>query len=657
MGARLLPALLVAVLLVYLQSRSGVDSWAVTAAVMAVLAYVTLAGGRLLAALAGEREGDPSTAWALGLLALCLAIYGLTLVLPVTARGAFGAVAVVTIAAEIFLRKKSPPDWRALTAFALAVALTAAWCMEPAGAWQVVRSQGVLPLWSDYYFHGGIISQFGDERALGRGSIYLADHPPSFYHFASYGAAAAVAGLLGAPGLPVAASAWLPLGFLAMLAGACALGTRLAGAAGGIAALAAVALLPDASNYGLRNGWFSFHWTLMAHAGAAYALGAAFLSLAFLDRWGTERLRPALIASALLAASTLLFRAQIFALFMPAWMAAAALCSVRQDRRRPAAWLTIAALGAGAAGMSFALAQLGHWRLGEPALAHFLVYVHTAHEPTAYPGAFAALQSYDNDVLTLGAGIALAVVAALGAFVPLLPVAALLAREKGALRPIDSACGYLLLCWLLLMLFAPTPWHGDPSDLIQRPFVLLYAACAIWTVCFLIRLSPKPLWPVLVGGAILALPAIAATADQMARPKFRWGAFDAAAKVPPGLVKAAEHLRRHAAPGDIFAVAGLTTGYATFDLPVQLCALSGMPSYLSRPYFEMIKDAPRKQLAAARLAALQEIESAEYGSAVQSLRSLGVRWYVVAGERGPRWDPDRGRAAFRAGTVSLYRIP
>jgi hypothetical protein len=60
----------------------------------------------------------------------------------------------------------------------------------------------------------------------------------------------------------------------------------------------------------------------------------------------------------------------------------------------------------------------------------------------------------------------------------------------------------------------------------------------------------------------------------------------------------------------------------------------------------------------ARLAALQEIESStDPAAAMQALRALKVRWYLIAGDQAPRWDPERARAAFRAGTVALYRIP
>lgn len=666
---RLVPPLLVALLLTWLLSRSGIDSYVVTIPASALLAYVVSALGRLALGAAREREANPCAAWCLGLLASCLAVYAAILVLPITAAAAFAALAATVIAVELLLARRArahrdpaqQSDWRSLAGFGLCVALTAAWCAGPAAAYEAVRAQGILPIWSDYFFHGGIISQFGDVRALGRGSIYLADYPSNFYHFASYGPAAALARVLDQPGLPLAGAAWLPLGFLAMLSGAYALGARLAGAAGGIAALAAVAILPDASNYGLRNGYFSFHWTLMAHAGATYALGAAFLSLALLDRWSVERARTALIASALLAASTLLFRAHIFVLYLPAWIAIAAVCTMQERApRRRTAWLMVAGLAASAGAASLIigyLADSGFWRVGRRALEEFLIRVHIGQEPTAYDGLYEQLIRLDLPAFTLPAGIALAIVAAFGALVILLPAAALLAGRAGALKPIDSACAYLFFWWLLVMLFAPEPWHPDPTDLIHRPLVLLYAACAIWTLCLglrVLKLSSK-LWPALLAGAVVALPLIGASADEMARAKFAWGRQDAAARVVPGLVEAAGFLREHAAVGDIFAAGGLTADYAPFDLSMQLCALSGMPAYLSRPYIEMMKDPPRKKLVAARLRELQAVDAlTDHREAMRTLRALNVQWYVVPGEQGPRWDPERKRAAFSARSVALY---
>src|SRR5512135_2056393 len=331
---RAAPVLLVAAVLSGLLLRSGLGSLALVGAATLAIAFVVMTAGRLLLAAVDPHGSEPAAEFVLGLLATCLSLYAVTEVFPVTAAYGFGALAALVVGLRFALRghlhATSPAvgstDWRRLAGFTLCVAFTYAWCAAPSAAFETLRTQGVLPVWADYFFHGGLISQFG-----------------------SYGVAAALAGMLDQPGLPLATAAWLPLGFLAMLAGAYALGERLADAAGGVAALAAVAIVPDASNYGLRNGFFSFHWTIATTVGATYALGAAFVSVVFLDRWATERSRAALAASAVLALATVLFRVQIFLLYFPAWLAAAAICSAREGGpRRLVARLTLVGLAAGA---------------------------------------------------------------------------------------------------------------------------------------------------------------------------------------------------------------------------------------------------------------------------------------------------------------------
>jgi hypothetical protein len=353
----------------------------------------------------------------------------------------------------------------------------------------------------------------------------------------------------------------------------------------------------------------------------------------------------------------------IFVLLAPAWAAAALVCALPRDKRKRTAWLLVGALGIGAAAMTLVISQLeaaGFWRIGSSsAIVHFLWYVHTGHEPTAYTGIYAHLAAMDNRGFLLVAGIALAFAAALGAFIVGLPVTAFMARETGALKPIDVACGYLVFTWLLLMLFAPTPWHGDPSDFIHRPFVLLYATCAIWTLCLILRVVRRDVWTPMLAFSLLAFPAIAVTAGAMAQPKFRWGQYDNAIHVPNGLTQAARFLRQNAGRRDIFAVAKLIgTPNAAFDVAVELCALSGMPSYLSRPQLESLKEAERKRIVAGRFAALNGVAAlGDYEAAMKALGSLGVQWYVLADGEGPRWDPARARAAFKSGTVALYRTP
>lgn len=672
MTEKLLPSLFLALLLVFLQLRSGASSdLLLVVGATAAFAYVLIASGRLVHVATRGTESNPAIEYVLGLLASCLCVYGLTLLLPLTAVGALGIVAVVVVGLEIALarrlrRRSTNPH--VLIGFALCALFTAAWCNGPASAYEIMRTQGIYPAWTDYFFHGSIISQFGDVRAAGRQSILLADFPSSFYHFASYADAAALAGVLDQPGLPLATSVWLPLGFLAMTAGAYALGERLAGAAGGLAALAAVAILPDASNYGLRNGLMSFHWSVLAHPGATYALGAAFLSMTFLDRWSSGRSIVLLAASAGLAASTFLFRAHIFLLYFPAWIAAVLYSNAPERRRRSVALLLIGGLGMAALAASFLLTQFAqsglpsHWRLGEPALGRFLNELHLHQEPTAYTGLYPDLAIEGPSSIILGVGVLLAVCAALGAFLILLPCAAGLAGRRGVLRSIDSVPAYVAYCWLLLVLLAPLTAPGPATDLIERPIVLVYACVAIWTPCLLLRCLDTGIPQktarsrnALLAGSLLALPGILIGAESMARPKFAWGEPHISHRVELGLVEAAAFLRSRARVGDIFASTSSSTSFVTFDFPMKLASLSGVPAYLSRPRLEMLKDGPRKELVMQRVAALEAIEKQDrYDDAMRLLQRLPVHWYVATGVQGPNWDPQRERAAFAAGTVAVY---
>src|SRR3954471_13713391 len=83
--------------------------------------------------------------------------------------------------------------------------------------------------------------------------------------------------LAGQTALGVVVAFWIPLGFLLAGLGAYAAGCALAGRGGGIAALAAGFLIPDASTYGMRNAFFGFHWMLQTLPGSSYAVATAMI--------------------------------------------------------------------------------------------------------------------------------------------------------------------------------------------------------------------------------------------------------------------------------------------------------------------------------------------------------------------------------------------
>src|SRR5438552_9495357 len=280
-----------------------------------VVFFVTLSGFLVLRALRLADLPAPA-AWVAGVFSSALAVYALVAWFKLLALTAFALWASALVACAIAFRSRDPAPARLereeLAGLALCGLVSAMWCRGIAQAPAGLERDGVLFAWVDYSIHAGRISQFGDPLAT-RGSVFLADHAPLLYHYASYMLPAALAGLLDQPGLALATSFWLPMGVLTMCAGAYALGVALAGATGGLASVAVLTLVPDASTYGLRNGFLSFHFHMVVSPGADYVIGLFLLCAAVLQRWVPGgSLRP-FVASALLAVGALWFRVQVFA--------------------------------------------------------------------------------------------------------------------------------------------------------------------------------------------------------------------------------------------------------------------------------------------------------------------------------------------------------
>jgi hypothetical protein len=212
------------------------------------------------------------------------------------------------------------------------------------------------------------------------------------------------------------------------------------------------------------------------------------------------------------------------------------------------------------------------------------------------------------------------------------------------------------------MALAPIPANGDPTELTQRPFVLVYAVVATWTLAVFVERVALP-WVLAVAGAALVAwwPHNGPWPEA---PKFSWGWKYYARALTPGLVPAAAFLRREGGPGDEFAVQGLQRGWTPSGQPgwvptdaaAELAALSGMPAYLARPYIHMARGGERELMAHERQAALEAVaRETRPAAALERLATLGVRWYVVTGERGPAWDPQRHLAVFAERSVAVYR--
>jgi len=618
---------------------SGSVSLIAACAAMALATLVVLSTGFALLRAVDAPDASAAAAWVLGVFATSLALYALVEWLEM--RAATAAVVWGLLAGGLAWRhglQRLRIDVRELLGVALCAAVTLLWCHHSAEAPAILSRLGVLPVWIDYMIHGGVISGFGDALAVGRQSVDLADFPRPFYHYASYLLPAVFAAPLDLPGLPLATSVWLPLGVFTMCAGAYVLGHALAGPTGGVSAVVALTLVPDASDYGLRNAFFGFDWNVLTHPGAAYALGIALVAFAFLKRWCEERRPRLLAASVALAAGLLLFRAHIFLLALPCVLATAAVATAEFRRRR--------LLYVGAA---LALLVVLYLIVDEQrALRPFLATVHD-QPAIAYAGWYDSLLQRYGARVALPLGVLLVFPVFLGVFTLLYPIALWL-RHRSAF---DAVPLLLIAGYAALMVLAPIPAHGDATELTQRPFVLVYAVVAIWTVAvFVERVSFR--WMLAASGAaVVALWPHSGLLGEL--PKFSWGWNYYARALTPGVVRTAAFLRKEGKPGDEFAVQGLQPGWVPTDAATELAALSGMPAYIARPYIHMAQGGERALVAQERYGALVAVaRETRAPAALARLRRLGIRWYVVADGRGPAWDPEWRFAVFRDRKVAVY---
>lgn len=621
-------AAVIAVPLALLFFLSGEVSALAALAATAAVVFVVLCAGHLLLRAAGANDFGLPAAWVLGLTATAVALLILVLVFQLLAASAFAIWALIVLALGFRYRGEPGPG---LMALALCGAATLFWCWDIAQVPTVLARDGVLATWTDQFYHGAAISQFGDPRSDGRGTNLLADAPLPPYHYGSYLLPATLAWPLDLPGLPLATSVWVPLGFFTTCAGAYALGAALGGPFGGMAALAAVTLIPDAASYGLANRAFGYYWHQLEVPGGAYAVGACLVAFALLRRGA---------AGAVVAAAALPIRLHVFLLAFPAWIASAAFIRGRMR--------LLAALAAGLAIFVFAYYALVPG--ATPAVGQFLELARNPY-----------LWLYHTGLPRLGAGTAIAVgtllliPAILGVFVLLYPLSVWLLYRARRLERHDIVPAAVLVTYLLLVLAAPVPPHGDPTELPHRPFVLVYAVIAVWTAAGFAR------WAEGYGGwrnaririAVVALAALTALLGVWYT--VRDARLHRTYEVAAGLPQAARFLRAHAQPGDVLAVQGLARGPVYTDHAVQLVALTGTPAYLSVPHMRATLGGQAGEVRARYEALAGIAEEKDAQAARARLRELGVRWYVVVDKAGgPSWDRARSQAAFLSRDTAVY---
>lgn len=515
-----------------------------------------------------------------------------------------------------------------------------------------------LRLWLDIFIHAGTIAEFGDPKMVGRGSSALVDATPTFYHFASYALPGLMVRLLAISPADVIPAFWFPFGIFLSVASIFSLGRILSGVVGGSLSLAMFAAIPDAAAYGLKQGFFSFHWMMETSPGTLYALPTGLAAIGILAEWSRRGGIGRLALALCLLAGTFLLRAHIF-MWLVVPFAVVVVAGLPAPLRR-FRWHLIAA---GTFGLPFALLWIGREEvktLGHSLfILRFIETVHTQLGPTNYDGLYAYLMQLLGPFGALPFGLVLALGGMAGIWLLTFLAGFSIAFWRQKIEEIDWLPAAVLFYACVMMTLAPTPFHGDFTDFRQRAFVLIYVLMIVWTAKFVLSLTRLAITPVVASvAAILALIPAAWWMPSAKISRVVWGTPYDNMEITPGVIAAARWIQQEGRRGDSIAVANTSTEEKLFDIPTVLMGISGVPAYVSRPGLFLLSGPPRSETVKTRLAELNEIHAMNNPQeAHDRLLRDGIGFYVTLKTNMPAWDREGSTASLKKGDLLVWRIP
>jgi hypothetical protein len=606
------------------------------------------------------------TAFVLGFAVISLAMLPLVFFVHLVASSAFcicglGFIASWWIWGSRKERTTAQEDWVDIGVITVGALLILWFSRHIAQALPQLLLTGTLNAWIDYYGHGALIAQVGDSLAINRQNILFVDQPPIFYHYASYLVPAAMLSLTGLPGLGIATAILLPFGLLIAFAGLYGLGSELSGQVSGMFAVITVACLPDGSQYLLKNGFFGFHWLLFTAPGTGFAIGIAAIALILLTKWQRSGDCRHFVAATLLVVSLLVFRAHMFALMFPPFLAIVALTRWKARAHK----IFYVSLGCFASLFAVLIADVSlreAWlKFARP--IEFLDRVHYYIQPSAYAEPYDYVLNHYGRFASSLLGLALLPVAILGAGAFVYPAVQLLALRQRRWRTEDMFPVLLLLAWLGLVLFFPAPANSDLTELKQRPFPLVYCVLLVWLVSQItVLIRPGPLrervrfWAPFTCFVALSLACMASFAGvDPANLRMAWARQAYKVATEDGLLRVAAYIRGRSRDGDVVAVGG-----AAKPTPEQLRTTMEIVSLTDIPAYTAYELGWRTGIRSSRVASERAEHLTNIGNSAsrefahELFREQGIRWYITIGGYSPNWDPERKYAELKAGTVMLY---
>jgi hypothetical protein len=612
-------------------------------------------------------------------------LFALVWVSPLGIVANFGAV--LGVALLLFLvarptRESGREGTVGLLALFLSLIAATLWCQDSIRPISAEGDLVVAKPWMDGFYHAIHIRIFGSSHGWGSIEDFrLAGVPARLYHYGIYPTPAFIWRASGIHSYTAFAGILAPMGVFFTGLGAYALAGSLWGRWPGFAACAASLLLPDGVQQGMQNTFMSYHWLTQISPSATYGLALLAVAWLFVLRGSAQGRWPQLLVGWLVAGILVVYKLHLFvASALLLWLlpplffrmgrggndarapvvsdARACLGSTSEPKPLRARWR---ALWAASAVVVYLAAMLGVQKI--PGIPPIRLDGSSVREILKLVNSFTppgGLRDFLADRIGMGHslgsnllyGVPFILLAALGLFVPLLVLLAIRLRKRTSLLVL--AFPFLLVANFLVMFFglALDFSRSTPDELSHRPVIVLHFLIVAWIggAAGLSLVESRRLGrtarPGMVALAVflMAIPAyLGAGVHRMwAMPMF------SPLRIPAGLYRAAEHMRKHGSARDVFQDSELDRAYV-------VAAVSEKRAYASR---SMTMISHNSEKVEERAEAVEEFRKLRDPAAVLAFaRKLGIRWFLLSPGGRIDWPEEiSGRPAFESGGYRLYRF-
>ena len=568
----------------------------------------------------------------------------------------FGIVASLFVAAR---PRQRPGQTQVASFWALGIVLAATtlWCQDSLYAVKEQSQSVLFEPWVDSYYHAIHIRIFATSH--GASSIEdfrLAGIPARIYHYAPYLIPALIKQASGVSCYVTYAGILVPLGVLFTGLGAYVLVASFWGAWPGLVACAGLLLVPDGAQQGIGSPYMSYHWMTQISPGATFGLAVLALAWLFVIRGCMRGSFGQVGLGWLFCGLVVFYKAQFFIASALLLFMVPIICLRRRRPFRHRRLLAVAALATYVSVIGFT--QKVHGvpliRLDGSSTANLLDFINSFTQATdirtfvaEYIGA--AHPWIPN--LAFGAPYLLLMV--FGLFFP--AVIVLLIRFRFRIPRLLWVFPILIASNFLLMALGLAFDHrgiGAPDELPHRPFVVMYFAVMAWTgglVGWTLLRSRRLRNVVQVAIAcgtvvLLVVPAIWGSGVQRIEA-MRWGSH---VRITPGLCRAAEYLRDHSKPSDVFQD-------SSFDSKYVSAALSERHPYVEHMMVRVSYKAHVVDQRTAEIKALMQLPDAS--AVLATARTLGIQWFLLYPGHGVAWPAALVNApVFNHGGFRVYRF-